>query len=82
MRQGALAQPLGSRIGARVFQVVISVNTTAPTSQREPAAVRDLDDVGAEERQVDHRKSAVSSASLRQRSTPSARAPRSRRASW
>ena len=37
------------------FQVVSSVNTTAPISEREPAAVGDLERVGREEREVDER---------------------------
>ena len=32
------------------------VKTTTPMSEREPAAVRDLDDVGAEEGEVDQQK--------------------------
>ena len=36
-----------------VFQVVISVKMTRADGQRQPAALGDLEDVGAEERQVD-----------------------------
>ena len=56
-----------------VFQVVISVNSKRADDQREPAAVRDLEHVGAEEREVDRQEDAGHRVGDGRAATPSAR---------
>ena len=61
------------------FHVVSSVNTTAPISEREPAAVGDLERVRREEREVDQR--AAARRSRRRATAASSTAAASRRRS-